>query len=44
MAESAAIHTGLAAGRWQTLSLCEQLGNIGGEFGWAIRGKELRQH
>jgi hypothetical protein len=30
-------HRDLAAGRWQELSLCEQLGNIGSEVGRAIR-------
>lgn len=33
------LHRGLAAGRWQTLSLVEQLGNIGSEVGRAIRAK-----
>ncbi|MGH2829711.1 MAG: hypothetical protein ACRDJM_04450 [Actinomycetota bacterium] len=32
-------HTNLAAGRWQTLSLMEQLGNIGSEVGRALRAK-----
>jgi hypothetical protein len=30
-------HRDLAAGRWQTLSLAEQLGNIGSEISRAIR-------
>ena len=30
------VHSGLAAGRWATLSLAEQLGNIGSEIGRAI--------
>jgi hypothetical protein len=33
-------HEGLAAGRWQTLTLAEQLGNIGSEVGRAIRARE----
>ena len=36
-------HSSLAAGRWFTLSLAEQLGNIGSEIGRALRatsGKE----
>jgi len=33
-------HVGLAAGRWQTLTLAEQLGNIGSEVGRAIRAGE----
>ena len=32
-------HSSLAAGRWFTLSLCEQLGNIGSEIHRAIRAK-----
>ena len=32
-------HASLAAGRWQTLSLAEQLGNIGSEVGRAISAK-----
>ena len=38
MAESAT-HTSLADGRWQTLGLMEQLGNIGSEVGRALRAK-----
>lgn len=34
------MHGGLAAGRWQTLTLAEQLGNIGSEVGRAIRARE----
>jgi len=30
-------HTGLAAGRWQTLPLVEQLGNVGSEVSRASR-------
>jgi hypothetical protein len=30
-------HTSLAAGRWQTLTLMEQLGNVGSEVERAIR-------
>ncbi|MEI8334441.1 MAG: hypothetical protein WCH74_11395 [Chloroflexota bacterium] len=33
-------HAGLAAGRWQALTLAEQLGNIGSEVGRAIRASE----
>jgi hypothetical protein len=33
-------HAGLAAGRWQTLTLAEQLGNIGSEVGRAIKAGE----
>src|SRR5438067_13865931 len=32
-------HTSLAAGRWQSFSLMEQLGNIGSEVGRATRAK-----
>lgn len=38
------IHQSLAAGRWQTFTLAEQLGNIGSEVGralnWQKRGDE----
>jgi hypothetical protein len=34
------IHQGLAAGRWFTLTLAEQLGNVGSEFERAARWKE----
>ena len=30
------VHPGLSAGRWGTLSLAEQLGNVGSEIGRAI--------
>ncbi len=33
-------HTGLAEGRWHTMSLMEQLGNVGSEVGRASRWKE----
>lgn len=33
-------HQSLAAGRWQTLSLAEQLGNIGSEVGRASRWQD----
>ena len=33
-------HGELAAGRWQTLTLAEQLGNIGSEVGRAIRARQ----
>jgi hypothetical protein len=32
-------HHSLASGRWFTLSLCEQLGNIGTEIGRALRSR-----
>jgi hypothetical protein len=32
-------HESLAAGRWQTLSLMEQLGNVGSEVDRAIRAR-----
>jgi hypothetical protein len=35
------LHRGLAAGRWQELSLVEQLANIGSEVGRAGRAKAL---
>jgi len=40
MGAETAVHAGLAAGRWQTLTLAEQLGNIGSEVGRAIRARE----
>jgi hypothetical protein len=33
-------HPELAAGRWFTLSLAEQLGNVGSEYGRALSWKE----
>lgn len=33
-------HQDLGAGRWQTLSLAEQLGNIGSEVSRALRWRE----
>jgi hypothetical protein len=39
MTETTTSHTGLAAGRWHTMSLMEQLGNIGSEVGRAVRAK-----
>lgn len=33
------LHAGLAAGRWQTFTLAEQLGNVGSEVGRALRAK-----
>ncbi len=33
-------HSGLAAGRWRTLSLAEQLANVGSEVERAIRARE----
>lgn len=35
-----AIHTSLAAGRWQTLTLMQQLGNIGSEVERSLRARE----
>ena len=37
-----ALHSSLAAGRWHTLTLAEQLGNVGSDVGRAIRAKEQR--
>lgn len=34
---SSPVHSSLAAGRWRTLSLMEQLGNVGSEVDRAIR-------
>jgi hypothetical protein len=34
------LHTSLAEGRWQSLSLAEQLGNVGSEISRAIRWKD----
>jgi hypothetical protein len=31
------LHTGLAAGRWHTLTIAEQMGNIGSEVSRALR-------
>ena len=36
-----ALHPGLAGGRWQELSLLEQLANIGSEVGRASRARSL---
>ena len=33
-------HPDLAAGRWLTLSLASQLGNVGSEYERALRAKE----
>ena len=38
--QTAIIHKELASGRWQTLSLCEQLANIGSEISRARRWQE----
>lgn len=47
MSEPETLHTGLAAGRWQTLTIVEQLANVGSEVDRAIRadeaGKEARR-
>jgi len=32
-------HVALAAGRWHTMTLAEQLGNVGSEVGRAVRAK-----
>jgi hypothetical protein len=34
------VHADLAAGRWQTLTLAEQLANVGSEVDRAIRARE----
>jgi hypothetical protein len=39
MSDVAAHHQTLVAGRWHTLSLVEQLGNVGSEVGRALRAK-----
>jgi hypothetical protein len=39
MSRPATIHTELVAGRWQALTLAEQLGNVGIEVGRALRAK-----
>jgi len=38
---SSTLHVGLAAGRWQELTLLEQLANIGSEVGRATRARSL---
>ena len=42
------VHRDLAAGRWWTLSLAEQLGNVGSEIGrasrWLSRSPETARH
>lgn len=40
MPSTSPIHQNLAAGRWQTMTLCEQLGNIGSEVSRALNWKE----
>ena len=40
MTTRAPVHSSLAAGRWQTFSLCEQLGNVGSEVDRALRARE----
>ena len=40
VARKQGIFLDLAAGRWQTMSLAEQLANIGSEFGRAAKRKE----
>jgi hypothetical protein len=39
MSDMAPQHQTLSAGRWQSLTLVEQLGNVGSEVGRAIRAK-----
>lgn len=34
------VHAGLAAGRWYTLTLAEQLGNVGSEYERAQRSRQ----
>jgi hypothetical protein len=38
-----ALHDSSAAGKWLTLSLAEQLGNIGSDFDRALKWKEKNQ-
>lgn len=38
---TAAVHAGLAAGRWHELTLLEQFANIGSEVGRAARARSL---
>ncbi len=37
-----AIHQDLAQGRWQQMSLMEQLANVGSEFGRALKSKQAQ--
>ena len=37
-------HTDLAQGRWQTMTLAEQLGNAGSEFGRAVKAQKLNDN
>jgi len=39
-----ALHENLAAGRWQTLTIVEQLANVGSEVDRAIRADETGKH
>ena len=34
------LHSGLTADRWQSQTLCEQLGNVGSEVARALRAKD----
>lgn len=34
------VHSNLASGRWQTMTIAEQLGNVGSEYERALRWKE----
>lgn len=43
MTPTPSLHTSLAAGRWQTLSLSEQLGNVGSEVERVLRAREQGQ-
>ena len=44
MSARAPAHASLAAGRWQTLSLSEQLGNVGSEVSRALRARDEGRH
>lgn len=39
--QAGALHAGLAAGRWNELTLLQQLANIGSEVGRAVRARSL---
>ena len=36
------LHSDLASGRWHTMTLAQQLGNVGSEYERALRGKERK--
>jgi hypothetical protein len=44
MTESSPRHRDLAAGRWEQLSLAEQLANVGSEVGRMLRWRERNEH